>query len=114
VNKPIQRIAWGLALGPLLLPAFLLLAALHLRVQLGHWAVPMFDDYDGHHTVFLWLIGLAVIPGIPFWMTIFFTSFREVPLKHRVLQVATYVFCWAFFAVYCHIDPWRYIEWYMD
>jgi hypothetical protein len=109
-----QKVAWGLALGPLLLPAFLLLAALHLRLQLGHWAVPMFDDYDGHDAIFLWLIVLAVIPAIPFWMSVLFTSFREVSLKQRVLQVATYALCWGFFAVYCHIDPWRYIEWYLD
>lgn len=114
MSKLLQRNGWGLALGPLILPVFLLLAALHLRLQLGHWAVPMFDNYDGHHTVLLWLIVLAVIPGIPFWATIFFTSFREVPLKRRVLQVAVYVLCWGFFVVYCRIDPWRYIEWYMD
>lgn len=38
MNKPIQKIAWGLALGPLLLPSFLTLAALHLRPQLSRWA----------------------------------------------------------------------------
>jgi len=74
----------------------------------------MFDDYAGHDSLFLWLIVLAVVPAIPFWMTILLTTFREMPLKHRVCQVATYVLCWGFFAVYCRMDPWRYIEWYMD
>jgi len=74
----------------------------------------MFDDYAGHNAVFLWLILLAVITAIPFWMTMFFTSVRDVPLKQRALQVATYLGCWGVFALYCQIDPWRYIEWYLD
>ena len=114
VNRKIKGTAWGLSLGPLLLLALLMGAALHLRVRLGHWAVPMVDDYDGHHLVFIWLIVLAVVPGIPFWMMILFSSLKEFSLGQRIFLVATYLTCWSLFGLYCRTDPWRYIEWYMD
>jgi hypothetical protein len=105
---------WSLALGPLLLPALLMAAALHLRVRLGHWAVPMVDHYHGHATMVIWLIPLAYVTAIPFWMMILFSSLSAISIKQRVFMLVAYLTCWFLFAVYCHLDPWRFIEWSID
>ena len=114
VNRRTSVAVWALALGPLLVPALLMAAAFHLRIRLGHWAVPMVDDYHGHGTVFFWFLVLAVVPAIPFWIIMLFSSLTRLPLRQRVFHIATYFASWALFALYCRIDPWRYIEWYLD
>ena len=74
----------------------------------------MADDYHGHGTVFFWVLVLAVVPATPFWIIMLFSSLTRLPLRQRVFHIATYFASWALFALYCRIDPWRYIEWYLD
>lgn len=111
-------VMWVMALCPMLLVGLVLAATLRLRGELGHWPVPMIDDgyssIAGYATAFAGLFIVTLILALPFWFMVLLSSADRVSLPHRVALSSAYVSGWVLLVLYCWIDPWRFIEWFLD
>ena len=102
----------------LLLFVFLSLAA-HVRLGLGHWPPPMFENYkttaySQHEQVFIWVALFTVFAAIPLWLASLCIRVFRISLKTHLIQAGVYALGWALIALYALVDPGRFIEWFLD
>ncbi len=111
-------VVWGMGLCPMALLGLVLAASFSLRAELGHWPEPMFDDghsaVANYETAFLSIFILTIILAIPFWLLVLLSSRARASVSQRVLVSSAYLSGWALLVLYCRVDPWRFIEWFLD
>jgi hypothetical protein len=112
-------VSWTCSLSSLALLLLTLGLALHVRVGLGHWPRPMWEDYQtlGFQTHQLALLGVglfAVYAAVPVW--ILCVSFRRLRASPRVLlvQAGIYLAGWALVAGLIRLDPYQFVTWLVD
>ena len=102
----------------LLLLAFITLAV-HVRVGLGHWPTPMFENfhtpaYSAHEQVLTWIGFFTVFAAIPLWLLMLcFRRFRQ-SLRTHLIQAGVYVAGWLLIMLYGAVDPGRFMAWFLD
>ncbi len=113
------RPSWACALAPW---GFLMLLAsviLHLRLGLGRFPKPMWDDYltsafRVHASIVLaagWVSAL-VVPLV--WLAMQAFPRLRAPTAVFLRQFAVTVLGWAVFFAFAIGDPWRLVSWYLD
>ena len=117
-----KRQAWATWL-PVYFPVVLLLGVLalatHVRIGLGHWPTPMFENYRTpayrvHEAAVFWIGWFTIFAAIPLWLLLIcFRRFR-MTLKMHLLQAGIYAAGWLVIAVYVSIDPGQFVYWFLD
>jgi hypothetical protein len=108
---------------PAFTSALLLLAlvslAVHIRIGLGHWPVPLRDDftsraYEAHQRATAWVGVTTIFAAGPIWaLLLCFRALRISPKTHW-LQAGIYLAGWGLIALYVFWDPLRFWEWLAD
>ena len=113
------RPAWACALSPWGFLVLLSTTILHLRLGLGRFPKPMFDDYLSPafrvHAALTHGVGVAAFLGVPVvWLVLqAFPRFRA-PRPIFLRQFAVFVLGWAVFFALAIGDPWSLVTWYLD
>lgn len=93
--------------------------AAHVRLGLGHWPVPMVENYATpafkvHFIALQVFFGLALYSFAPVWMLLLCARRFRVSFRFHALQSAVYAGGWLTILLICWIDPWRFMEWLAD
>jgi hypothetical protein len=116
------RIAWPswicVISAPLLLLA-VVSAAAHVRLGLGHWPKPMWEDYTTpafklHMFACLWLGMFSTFVAPAIWLVLLcFRPLRgNLPFHGR--QLGVFFGAWAIFWLLVWCDPFRLVTWWLD
>jgi hypothetical protein len=118
-QRTIRTLTWALVSSPLLLLFLFLTLAVHVRVGLGHWPTPVFEDYQTmayrlHVQAFLWVALFALYAALPLWLvSLCFRVFR-ISLRAHLIQAGVYAVGWVLIILYAYVDPCRFAEWFLD
>ncbi len=120
MKTPVElRPSWVCALSPWVFLAFLSSTILHLRLGLGRFPKPMFDDYltpaFRMHASLTHGLGVAAFLGVPVvWLVLQAFPRLRVPTALFLRQFAVFVLGWAVFFAFAIGDPWSLVTWYLD
>jgi hypothetical protein len=118
-KRTIRALTWMFVSSPYLLFLIFLTLAVHVRVGLGHWPTPVFENYHTmacglHEQVVIWVAVFTIFVAIPLWLiSLLFRLFR-ISLKTHLLQAGVYIVGWAIIILYARIDPYKFAEWFFD
>jgi hypothetical protein len=118
-KRKLPLATWPLVFSPVLLLLVFIALAVHVRVGLGHWPTPMFENYHtpayrAHEQVLTWIGCFTVYAAIPLWLLMLcFRPFR-ISLRTHLIQVGVYALGWGLILLYGAIDPGRFLDWFFD
>jgi hypothetical protein len=118
-KRTIGAFTWMLAASPYLLLLIFLTLAMHVRIGLGHWPEPIFENYHTtacilHEQLVVWVGMFTMFAAAPLWLaSLFFRIFR-ISLKIHLMQAGAYIVGWALIILYTRIDPYKFAEWFFD
>jgi hypothetical protein len=113
------RPSWACALAPWAFLILLTTVILHLRLGLGRFPKPMWDDYLTPafrlHSSIVHASGVLSALTVPVvWLALqWFPRFRA-PTPVFLRQIAVTILGWAVFFAFAIGDPWRLVSWYLD
>lgn len=116
------RIAWPswlcAATSPALLVAFVTMM-LHVRLGVGHWPKPMWEDYStvalkAHQLVTLWLFASSTFVAPVFGLGLLCFRATRGGWRFHVAQLALFAIGWTAVLVLWHADPFRFVTWLKD
>ncbi|MGI9241741.1 MAG: hypothetical protein ACR2RV_13145 [Verrucomicrobiales bacterium] len=113
-----QQLTWIPAISSLVVLFAYVSLAFHVRIGLGHWPKPMFENYDtnfyyAHGWLFLGLGFFALFLAAPLWLVgLKFPIFRT-PKQTRFIQLGLFGLGWVLFYLYVTIDPGSFTEWFL-
>ena len=124
-NVPASRrfpaVAWVCALSSCILLALYLLLAWHIRLDLGRWPVPMFEQYREPllfriHCQLLVIWGLfSIFAAGPIWLlSQFMPALRPASSRARAGQLALLIGGWLSVVLFCNFDPTPFTDWLLD
>jgi len=114
LDKARRVAAWVGALSPAAL-----LLALHVWLALGHWPVPMRENYStaayrAHEFVFLGACLFAIYAAGPLWMLFVALPGRRLRWKTLVCQLAACGLGWLLIWLAVKYDPTNFAGWFAD
>lgn len=114
-------VAWACASSLFVLFGIYLLFALHIRLDLGRWPVPMFEQYPEPPLVQLhgWVLLLwgyfSVFAAGPLWLLCqFVQTLRPRSMRTIVWQLASLLGGWVCIFLFCEYDPTPFTDWFLD
>ncbi len=119
MRRLVTSVSWISSLSTLTLFVTALGLALHVRVGLGHWPRPMWEDYRtfAFETHFLalqavWL--LAVYAAAPLWAVCVLLPRLRLPVRVHAFQALFYLTGWGLVAGLIALDPFQFVTWLKD
>jgi len=119
IRKIITAIQYFCACSPGINLILFLLLGYHIRLGLGHWPTPLFEDYstflfEAHLTVvdIMWLFA-AVIAG-PLWIVLAIVNYRKFRWKTLLVSIVCYLVSWGMVYVVWCADANDFVTWYFD
>ncbi len=116
----LRIVSWILAASPAILVALFLTLGVHVRLGLGHWPMPMWENYDTaaynvHELLFTGWLLFALFGAAPIWLGCVLLGWRT-PGMRRVFagQLLALVSGCALVVATVALDPTRFVEWFMD
>ena len=112
-------VSWACALSSAALFLLAICLAAHVRLGLGHWPRPMWEDYrtpafDLHWIVLIGVGFFAVYGAIPFWLLCVCLRRLRCSKKAHFAQAAAYVVGWCLLAGFIALDPYHFVSWFAD
>lgn len=116
--KTLGILAWVCALSPMALFLALLSFAIHVRLGLGHWPTPMFENYETplssfHEGAMVVLGYFCILVGPPIWLGVTVLN-RAVGSVQFKKQLIIYLAGWALILIAGVCDPTTFSEWLLD
>jgi len=114
-----EWLTWLCVSTPYLLLLGLVTLALHVRLGLGRWPVPIFENYVTvpyllhEHYVYTWLL-LTVIGSLPAWGLLLSFQRGQLSLRACAKQLACYALGWGLIFLTAILDPTPFTEWFLD
>src|SRR5262245_53795785 len=112
-------LTWLCMISPFVLGLTYVTMGLHVRLGLGHWPRPMWENYQTlpyriHEGAFLIILLFTVFAAIPLWIV--FLCIRRLRLSWRshIAQVVVYGLGWLVILVAGKHDPTPFTEWFLD
>lgn len=119
-NKPkLPAIGWLCVLSPFFLLLTFITLALHVRLGLGHWPKPNFENYETPlfeiHELILLVIGIfAIYIAFPmFTLLLIPPSFRG-PFRYHARQILIFIMGWLLIIAAANLDPTTFTDWFLD
>ncbi len=123
-TQPARRrfpaVAWLCALSSLATLVLYLSFALHIRVHLGRWPVPMTENpawplLSVHEAVLVFGGLFAFYAAGPLWIACqFFPALRPSSRGRMIAQAALFAGGWLCIVLVFKYDPTRFSEWFLD
>ena len=93
--------------------------AAHVRLGLGHWPRPMWEDYrtpafDLHWQLLIGVALFAVYGAIPLWILCVAWRRLRTSRHAHIAQAAAYVIGWGLVAGFIALDPFQFVSWFAD
>ena len=114
-----ERITWTSALSSLALFLTAVGLALHVRLGVGHWPGPMWEDYrttgyDVHALAVMGIWLFTVYAAVPLWTLCICIPRLRLSAGTYLAQAALYVLGWGLVAAFIVLDPYQFITWLKD
>jgi hypothetical protein len=113
-------VSWLCAISPVVLLFLFITFGLHVRLGLGHWPTPMFEDYHSPafhiHEVILgiWL-HFAVYAAGPLWLLcLLIPRLRPTWPRPLLTQLCTFSGGWLLGWALLTFDPTTFSAWFLD
>lgn len=93
--------------------------ALHVRLGVGHWPRPMWEDYrtvgfNAHGVALQGVFLFAAFAALPLWtVCVCIPRFRLAPRTH-LTQAGIFLLGWALVAGFVVLDPFQFVSWLAD
>lgn len=117
----LQAVGWLCAWSAFILLGLYLLLAMHIRLDLGRWPVPMFEKYQEpasfqlHSLVLVLWSFFSVFAAGPIWLLCQFVGPLRPPSRQTsALQLATLLGGWVCMALVYNFDPTPFTDWFLD
>jgi hypothetical protein len=93
--------------------------ALHVRLGLGHWPKPMWENYttpltDAHMMVFVVVAFVTVYVAPPLWLVLVCIPRFRGGWRIHLLQLLIYGVGWGIIGLWCLWDPFQFLQWLAD
>ena len=119
-QRRFRFVSWSCAFSPVTLLLVFLTFGVHVRLGLGHWPTPMFEDYHStafsiHEWVLIICLWFALFLAGPIWLVcLLVRSLRPAWPRTVAAQLLTCAGGWlAIFAVLT-FDPTTFSAWFLD
>ena len=114
-----RSVSWALVFSPIVLLLVFVTLAAHVRIGLGHWPKPMWEDYStpaytAHLLVFVGVALFTVYAAIPLWLLAICLPWFRISLKTHLAQAGTYAAGWGLIALYAKLDFGWFVTWFLD
>lgn len=91
----------------------------HVRLGLGHWPKPMWEDYQTtlfrvHWHALVALAFFTVYAAIPLWLLLLCPRRFRISLRAHVIQFAAYGLGWMLVFLVLKYDPTTFTAWFLD
>jgi hypothetical protein len=113
-------VSWLCATSPLVLLFLFITLGIHIRLGLGHWPTPMFEDYHSSafrvhdHILGVWLIFSVYVAG-PLWLLcLLIRPLRPAWPRPLVFQLVTLIGGWLLNCAVLTFDPTTFSAWFLD
>ena len=92
---------------------------IHIRLGLGHWPVPMIEDYRSpaflvHEVVLLVWLYCALFGAMPLWLLCLLIRPLQPSRRVAVTQLLTFGVGWLLIAAVLIFDPTTLSAWFLD
>jgi len=119
LDKARRVTTWACALSP---PAALLVFAslgLHVRLGLGHWPKPMWEDYTtaayrAHELVFVGVCVFVIYAAGPLWLVFVALPGQRLRWKTLAWQLGACGLGWLLIYLGAKWDPAHFVGWFLD
>lgn len=122
--QPIERrypqIAWSFALSPIVLLLIIVTLAVHIRLGLGHWPTPVYENYRTpasvlHMQVLQKTLDFSAYFAGPLWLICLLVP-QLRPSSSRIIkaQVMTAGVGWLLVIGFLTLDPMTFSAWLLD
>lgn len=114
-----KPITWTTALSSLALFITIVSLALHVRLGVGHWPQPMWEDYrttvfDVHLLAVTGVGFFTVFVSVPLWALCICIPRLRLSARTHLIQAALYVLGWSLIVGFVMLDPYQFIDWLAD
>jgi membrane-bound acyltransferase YfiQ involved in biofilm formation len=120
IPRRFPQVAWTCASSSSVLLIVYVTFGLHLRLGLGHWPMPMVEDYDSpifrlHEWLLIGCLTFAYLIAAPLYLLcLAIPALRPAPLRVVLLQLAIWLLGWLLFIGLYHFDPTPFSAWFAD
>jgi hypothetical protein len=119
VSEAFRRSAWVSALSPTILLMVLVTFALHVRIGVGHWPTPMWEDYRtplaARHEGLIELVLFFTLFAAPaIWLICSILNFKRESHAAKINQLFLYAAGWLLIVLAGTLDPTTFTAWLLD
>lgn len=113
-------VSWSCALSPFALLFVFLTVGVHIRLGLGHWPTPMFEDYHSpafsiHEWTLIVCFWFAVFVAGPLWFVCLLIPSLSPAWPRTVFsQLLTCAVGWLVIVAVLTFDPTTFSAWFLD
>ena len=113
------RITWASAASSATLFILSIALAAHVRLGLGHWPRPMWEDCDSvafrmHFHAVVWLAMYAMFAALPVGGIFVLVPRLRLSWRQHFMQIALYATGWILLAAFLISDPYQVVTWFRD
>lgn len=119
-ERRFTQVSWFCAFSPSVLLFIFITLGIHLRLGLGHWPTPMFEDYrtpvfDFHVQILLSFLSFALYGAGPLWLLcLLVRPLRPLRLHTAVAQLVLCAMGWVSIFGFLTFDPTTFSAWCLD
>jgi hypothetical protein len=119
-DRRFTGLSWFCACSSIFLLGLYLLLGLHIRLRLGHWPTPMFENYSAplfqaHFEILrLFLLATWFVAGPVWLLCLLVRPLRPHPPRIIAWQLATFAAGWLLIFAVILFDPTTFSAWFLD